>query len=83
MTQANEIPDIGEKEFTKSNTLKAAQQEFEITHPLSKHHNDMSEVMKDQSFTYERAANREESDRRNRQWGEELTKADERCDFFR
>ena len=43
----------------------------------------MSDVMKDHSFTYERVGTRDEIDRRNREWAEEMGRADERCDFFR
>ena len=45
-TTACEISE-GQREFTEQNNLKGGTQEFEITHPLSKHHNDMSEVMID------------------------------------
>ena len=39
--------------------------------------------MRDQSFAYERTGTAHEIDRMNKQWAEEISKADERCEYFR
>lgn len=43
----------------------------------------MSDVMRDHSFTHDRTGTRDELDRRNREWAEEMAKSDERCNYFR
>lgn len=71
-------------EIREHNILSGTQQEFEITHPLQKQYNDISEVMRgDNSFVQDRGLNREEVEKINKVWAEELSKADERCEFYR
>lgn len=71
-------------EIKEHNILNGAQQEFEITHPLQKQYNDISHVMReDNSFVNDRGVSRDEMDKRNKVWAEELSKADERSEFYR
>ena len=71
-------------DIKEHNILNGTQQEFEITHPLAKQYNDISDVMRgDNSFVHERNNHREEISKRNKEWAEELSKADERSEFFR
>lgn len=71
-------------EIREHNILNGTQQEFEITHPLQKQYNDISDVMRgDNSIIHERGINKEELDKRNKVWAEELSKADERSEYYR
>lgn len=50
LPSTEEIIEGLKSENREHNILDGHQQEFEITHPLEKHHADISEMIKDQSF---------------------------------
>jgi hypothetical protein len=53
-----------------------------MTHPLNKHHNDISEVMRDDQEIGGRVS-REELGKKQQEWADDVRKADERCEYFR
>jgi len=77
-------PDITDREETNV-LLKGRQQNFQMSAPLERYNNDISEMVNDDSFhqpTNNPGHEFNQAELNNKQWAEELTKADERSQTF-
>lgn len=67
--------------------MKGHQQEFQLSSPLKKFNNDISELVHDDSFQLQDKLNfktqhTSNDAQNNKKWADELTKADERCQLL-
>lgn len=85
-------PNILERGETNVLT-RGHQQDFQMSSPMRRYNNDISELVNDDSFTHQNLKDRNDyrtqatSDKdqtylNNKRWAEELTKADERSHIF-
>lgn len=84
---ANEIIEgLSQEPGARKQNIVKGNQDFEMTHPLSKHHNDISDIMREPlTGAAATAAGQPSMDasKASQEWAEELRKADERTEFYR